>query len=84
MKHDPDWGTTSESYDPLTLIKSIEKIILDHTEERYCYATVYDQECALYGLHQHNLKNEQYYEQFNAKVDVVEAISITIQHRVKI
>ena len=25
MKHDPDWDTTSEYYDPLTLIKLIEK-----------------------------------------------------------
>ena len=43
---------------------------------------MYDQECALYGFHKHNLKNEQYYEQFYTKVDVVEDIGITRQHRV--
>ena len=70
MKHDPDWDTTSESYDPPTLLKLIEKKILAQTKDQYFYVTVYDKECALYGFHQHNLKNEQYYEQFNTNVDV--------------
>ena len=52
-----------------------------HTEDQYFYATVYDKECALYGFNQHNLKNEQYYERFNANIDVGEAIGITRQHR---
>ena len=25
VNHDPDWGKTSESYNPLTLLKLIEK-----------------------------------------------------------
>ena len=32
MKHDPDWTTASESYDPLTLFKLIEKTVLAQTE----------------------------------------------------
>jgi hypothetical protein len=41
MKHDLDWNSTSESYDPLTLLKLIEKTILAQTEDQYPYATVY-------------------------------------------
>ena len=44
---------------------------------------MYNQECALYGFNHHNLTNEHYYEQFNDKVDVGEATSITRQHRDK-
>ena len=42
MNYDPDWDTTSESYDPLTLLKLIEKM-LAQTEDQYCYATLYNQ-----------------------------------------
>ena len=41
MKHDADWMLASESYDPLTLLKLIEKTILAQTEDQYPYATVY-------------------------------------------
>ena len=58
MKHDPDWTTASESYDPLTLLRLIEKTILAQTEDQYPYATVYEQECALYTFTQATLTNE--------------------------
>ena len=58
MKHDKDWFNTSESYDTLTLLKIIEKTILVHTEDQYCYAAVYGQDCTLYRFNQHNLTNE--------------------------
>ena len=77
MKHDPDWDNTSESYYPLIILNIIDKNILAQTKYQYLYATVYNQECALYGFNQHNLTNEQHYERLNTKVDVVEAIGIT-------
>ena len=77
-KHDLYWYKKIESYYKLTLLKLIEKKILSQTKDQYCYATVYDQECALYGFNQHNLINEQYYSQFNTNVGVVEAIRKTI------
>ena len=43
MRNDPDWYNTSELYDPPTLLKIIERKILDQTEDQYCYATVYNQ-----------------------------------------
>ena len=82
MKHDPDWTKTSESYSPLALLQLIEKTILVQTKDQYPYATVYEQECALYTFAQHTLSNEQWYERFNTKVDVGNAIDVTRQHRV--
>jgi hypothetical protein len=82
MKHDPDWHTTNESYDPLTLFRLIEKTILAQTEDQYPFATVYEQEFALYSFQQHTLTNEQWYERFNTKIDVGTAIGVTRQHRV--
>ena len=33
MNHDQDWGNISESYDPRTILKLIEKTILAQTED---------------------------------------------------
>ena len=49
---------------------------------QYCYATVYNHECAVYGFYQHNLTNEQHYVQFNTMINVEETIETTIKHRV--
>jgi hypothetical protein len=59
MKHDPDWTSASESYDPLTLLRLIEKTILAQTEDQHPHATVHKQECALCGFQQNALTNEQ-------------------------
>ena len=77
MKHDPDWMITSESYDPLMLLKLIEKMILVQTEDQYPYVTVYDQESTFYSFNQHTLSNEAWYKRFNTKVDVGSAIGET-------
>ena len=60
INHDPGWYNTSEPYDPLTLLKLIEKI-LAYSKDQYLYAILYNQECALYGFNKHNLTNERYY-----------------------
>ena len=36
----------------------------------------------MYGFNQHNLTNDYYYEKFNTKFDVGEAIGIIRQHNV--
>jgi hypothetical protein len=82
MKHDPDWMPASKSYDPLTLLRLIEKTILAQTEDQYPYATVYEQECALHSFQQNALTNEQWYERFNTKIDVGSAIGVTRQHQI--
>jgi hypothetical protein len=82
MKHDSDWIPASESYDPLTLMRLIEKTILAQTEDQYPFATVYEQECTLYSFNQNTLSNEQWYERFNTRIDVGTAIGVTRQHKV--
>ena len=51
-------------------------------EDKYFYATVWNQECVLYVFQQYTLTNEHYYKQFNTEVDAGEAIVITRQYRV--
>jgi hypothetical protein len=81
MKQDIDWTTVSNSYDPLTLYRLIEKTILSQTEDQYPFATVYDQEMSFYSFRQDNMSNPQWYERFNTKVDVGDAIGVTRQHK---
>ena len=76
MKHDGDWAAVSASDDPLLLISLIEKTVLAQTEDQYPFATVYDQEEALYSFSQNTQTNEVWYERFNTKVDVATAIGV--------
>jgi hypothetical protein len=82
MKQDTDWAVVSTSYDPLMLYRLIERTILAQTEDQYPFATVYDQELLFYSFKQETLSNPQWYEKFNTKVDVSEAICVTRQHKV--
>jgi hypothetical protein len=82
MKQDTNWNMVSTSYDPLTLYRLIEKMILVQMEDQYPFATVYDQELAFYSFRQDSLSNPQWYERFNTKVDVGAAIRVTRQHKV--
>ena len=82
MKQDPDWSTVSTSYKPLSLHRLIEKTILAQTEDQYPFATVYDQELAFYSFRQGTMSNPQWYERFNTKINVADAIGVTRQHKV--
>jgi Reverse transcriptase (RNA-dependent DNA polymerase) len=82
MKQDTDYTRVSTSYDPLLLYRLIEKTILAQTEDQYPFATVYDQEASFYSFRQEQMSNPQWYERFNTKVDVGEAIGVTRQHKV--
>jgi hypothetical protein len=82
MKQDTDWAVVSTSYDPLTLYRLIEQTILAQTEDQYSFSTMYDQELSFYSFKQETLSNPQWYERFNTKVDVSEAIGVTQQHKV--
>jgi len=81
MKHDSEWSKTSESYDPLTLMKLIKKTILSQTKEQYPFATIYKQEATLYLFSQQTMSNKQWYKRFNTEVDVGTAIGVTRQHQ---
>ena len=77
MKQDIDWATVSVSYDPLTFFRLIEKTTLSQTEDQYPFATVYNQELSFYSFRQEQMNNPQWYERFNTKVDVGDAIGVT-------
>jgi hypothetical protein len=81
MKQDTDWTMVPVSYDPLTLYRLIEKTVLAQTEDQYPFATVYGQELSFYSFRQEQMSNPQWYERFNTKVDVGDAIGVTHQHR---
>jgi hypothetical protein len=81
MKQDTQWTTVSVSYDPLTLYRLIKKTIHAQTEDQYPFATVYEQELSFYSFRQDNMNNPQWYERFNTKVDVGDAIGVTRQHK---
>jgi hypothetical protein len=82
MKQDIDYNTVSTSYDPLLLYRIIEMTILAQTEDQYPFATVYEQEASFYSFRQEHMTNPQWYDRFNTKVDVGEAIGVTRQHKV--
>jgi hypothetical protein len=82
MKQDTYWAVVITSYDPLTLYRFIERTILAQTEDQYPFATVYDQELSFNSFKQETLSNPQWYERFNTKVDVSEAVGVTRQHKV--
>jgi hypothetical protein len=82
MKQDTEWTNVSTSYDPLTLYRLIERTVMAQTEDQYPFATVYDQELLFYSFRQETLSNPQWYERFNTKLDVGDAIGVTRQHKV--
>jgi hypothetical protein len=84
MKHDTEWIPASRSYDPLTLLRLIERTILAQTQEQYPYATVYDQECALYGFSQNSGMSNGTNNSTPAKIDVGPAIGVTRQHQISL
>jgi hypothetical protein len=59
MKQDTDWNTVIISYDPLTLYRLIERIVLAQTEDQYPFATAYNQELSFYSFNQDNLSDPQ-------------------------
>jgi hypothetical protein len=82
MKQDTPWAIVSTSYDPLTIYRFIDRTILAQTEDQYPFDTVYDHELSFYSFKQETLLNPQWYERFNTKVDVSEAIGVTRHHKV--
>ena len=56
--------------------------LLAQTKDQYPFAIVYKQELSLYGFHQNVLTNDHWYEKFNTKVDVGDAIGVTRDHQV--
>jgi hypothetical protein len=67
---------------PTATLSAYRKTILAPSEDQYPIATVYEQESSFYSFRQEQMTNPQWYERFNTKVDVGEAIGVTRQHKV--
>ena len=80
MKQYVMWATVATLNNLLQLISIIEKTVLIQTEDHYPFAIVYKQELSLYSFHQNTMTNDQWYEQFNTKVDFGTAIGVTRYH----
>ena len=48
----------------------------------YLFDSVYEQKRTLYTFHQNDLINDQWYDKFNKRSDVANAIRVTRQHKV--
>ena len=81
INQDTAWNSISTSYNPLILLKLIEKTILAQIEDQYLFATIYNQELILYNFCQDSMSNPQWYEHFNTNFDVSESILVTLQHK---
>ncbi len=71
MKQDADWQVVSDSYDPLTLLKLIEKIILKQSDNQYKIGIIMEQLKLLLAYRQDDgVTNAAYYDRFKTRVDV--------------
>jgi len=83
MKQDADWQAVSDSYDPLTLLKLIEKIILKQSDNQYKIGIIMEQLKLLLAYRQDDgVTNAAYYDRFKTRVDVAEHIGVSFDNPV--
>jgi hypothetical protein len=83
MKQDSDWQTVSDSYNPLKLLKLIEKFILKQSDNQYKIGIVIEQLKLLLTYRQDDgMTNTAYYDRFKTRVDVTEHIGISFDNPV--
>jgi hypothetical protein len=83
MKQDATWQTVSDSYDPLKLLKLIEKYILKQSDNQYKIGIVIEQLKLLLTYRQDDgVTNTAYYDRFKTRVDVAEHIGVSFDNPV--
>jgi hypothetical protein len=71
MKQDVDWVMISESFDPILLLKLIEKFFLKQSNNQYRTAVLIAKQISILSFHQDdNLGNAAYYDCFTTRVEV--------------
>ncbi len=81
MKQDADWQAASDSYDPLKLLKLIEKSILKQSDNQYEIGIIIEQLKLLLAYWQDDgVTNAVYYNQFKTRVDVAEHIGVSFDN----
>jgi hypothetical protein len=77
MKQDAGWKAVSGSYNPLRLLKLIEKIILKQSDKQYKIGIVIEQLKLLLAYWQDDgVTNVLHYDRFKTRVDVAEHIGV--------
>jgi hypothetical protein len=83
MKQDADWQAVSESYDPLKLLKLIEKFILKQSNNQYKIGIAIEQLKLMLAYQQDDgVTNAAYYNRFKTRVDVAEHIGVSFDNPV--
>ncbi len=83
LKQDSDWQIMSDSYDPLKLLKLIEKYILKQSDNQYKIGIVIEQLKLLLTYRQDDgVTNTAYYDRFKTRVDVAEHIGVSFDNPV--
>jgi hypothetical protein len=77
MKQDKGWSAVSVSYDPLSLYKLMERVIMKQTEDQYPVAALWEQLCNVTQAKQGNMANIEYNERLNTKIDVAESVGVS-------
>jgi hypothetical protein len=81
MKQDADWQVASDSYNPLKLLKLIEKFILKQSDNQYKIGIIIKQLKLLLAYWQDDgVTNTAYYNQVKTRVDVAEHISVSFDN----
>ncbi len=83
MKQDADWQVVSDSYNPLKLLKLIEKIIIEQSDDQFKIGIIMGQLKILLACSQDDgLTNAAYYDRFETRVDVAEHIDVSFNNPV--
>jgi hypothetical protein len=78
MKQDADWQAVSDFYDPLRLLKLIEKFILKQSDNQHKIGIIIKQLKLLLAYWQDDgVTNASYYSRFKTRVDVAEHIGVS-------
>ena len=71
MKQDVDWGTISDSFDPIALFKLIEKFVLKQSDNQYKTAVLIAKQLSILQFRQDDqVTNATYYDCFTTRVEV--------------
>ena len=83
MKQDVDWQVVRDYYNPLKLLRLIEKIILKQSDNQYKIGIIMEQlKLLLVYRKDEVVVNAVYYDQFKIRVDEAEHIGVTLDNPV--
>ncbi|MGL5937017.1 MAG: hypothetical protein ACRCZI_15505, partial [Cetobacterium sp.] len=80
MKCDSEYTRCIASNDPLRLKSLIERTIITQSDNKYVFATLYEQEVGLFGFQQNKLTEDQWHERFNTKVSIGDTLGVSRDH----